>query len=70
MNNNCIKKNKNYYNCNYNNFYPINNKSNIYFCNKNNKFNKKLTNPLYEVENFLCNIKQLSKCIKIIKYFK
>ena len=64
MNNNKYKKNKYYYNLNYNNIYPINNKSNIYCCNKKND----LFNPLFEVENFLCNINKLSKCIKLIKY--
>jgi hypothetical protein len=61
------KKNKYYYynkkNCN-NNIYPLKQNSNY---NKQICFN--LT-PLYEVENFLCNLKQISKCITLFRFFK
>ena len=67
MNNIYTKKNKYYYN--YNNIYPINNKNNIYFCNKKIKLNNCIKNNLFEVENFLCNIHQISKLIKIINLF-
>lgn len=65
MNNNKCKKNKYYYNnCN-NNIYPKNNIDNL--CNNN--CNSPL-NSLFEVENFLCNLKKLSKCINLYKFFK
>ena len=69
--NNCYnKKNKNYYNSNYNNFCPLNNNCNLY-CDKKNKLkNISCINSLYEVENFLCNINKLSKYLKLIKYLK
>ena len=59
-----FKKNKYYYkNCNNN------------ICSKNidnscnNNFNCAL-NSLFEVENFLCNLKKISKCINLYKFLK
>ena len=61
---NGYKKNKYYYNkCN----------NNIYFKNINNccndKFNSSL-NCLFEVENFLCNLKKMCKCLNLYKFLK
>ena len=58
----------------------MNNKKNKYYCNNNiyplNQ-NKKINNqicfnlaPLYEVENFLCKLKKISKCITFFNFFK
>lgn len=59
---NGYKKNKYYYHkCN-NNIYSINN-----CCY--NKFNSSL-NSLLEVENFLCNLKKISKCLNLYKFLK
>lgn len=63
MNINGYKKNKYHYNkCNCNN--------NIYLKNNCcNSFNSAF-NSLYEVENFLCNLKKISKCLNLYKFFK
>jgi len=63
MNINGYKKNKYYYKCN-NNIYS----NNINNC-CNNNFNSAL-NSLYEVENFLCNLKKISKCLNLYKFLK
>lgn len=55
-----MKNKKNKYYCN-NNIYPIQN---------NNCKNNSIISPLYEVENFLCNVNKLAKYMKFIKYFK
>lgn len=61
---NGYKKNKYYYNkCN----------NNIYSKNINNCCNNKCCAPLnslFEVENFLCNLKKVSKCINLYKFLK
>lgn len=48
------------------------NKKNI--CKKNNCFNKKCNNfnlnCFFEIENFLCNFKNICKGIKLYKFFK
>lgn len=62
----------------YNNY-----KKNKYYCNKlnancynniysNYKYNNFVSplNNLFEVENFLCNIKKISKAINLYKFFK
>jgi len=64
MNINGYKKNKYHYNkCNCNN--------NIYLKNNNccNNLNSAF-NSLYEVENFLCNLKKISKCLNLYKFLK
>lgn len=59
---NGYKKNKYYYHkCN-NNIYYINN-----CCY--NKLNSSL-NSLFEVENFLCNLNKISKCLNLYKFLK
>ena len=64
MNINGYKKNKYYYNkCN-NNIYS----KNITNC-CNNNFNSPL-NSLFEVENFLCNLKKINKCLNLYKFLK
>ena len=63
MNINGYKKNKYHYNkCNCDN--------NIYL--KNNCCNSLYSafNSLYEVENFLCNLKKISKCLDLYKFLK
>ena len=56
------KKNKYYYNkCN-NNIYLKNN----YYCNNINS----ALSSLLEVENFLCNLKKISKCLNLYKFLK
>lgn len=63
MNINGYKKNKYYYN----------NCNNIYSKNINNSFCNNLNsslNSLYEVENFLCNIKKVCKCMNLYKFLK
>ena len=70
MNNINCKKNKNYYLNN--NFYPTRNNCNIYY-KKNNNLNQNISSyisNLYDVENFLCDINKIFKCIKLIKFFK
>lgn len=72
MNINGCKKNKYYYKkCN-NNIYSknINNCCNNNFNNNfNNKFNSSL-NSLFEVENFLCNLRKVCKCLNLYKFLK
>lgn len=63
MNINGYKKNKCYYN----------NCNNIYSKNINNSFCNSLDsslNSLFEVENFLCNIKKICKCMNLYKFLK
>lgn len=76
MNINGCKKNKYYYKkCN-NNIYSknINNCCNNNFNNNfNNKFNNKFNsslNSLFEVENFLCNLRKVCKCLNLYKFLK
>lgn len=71
---NGYKKNKYYYNkCNNlsNNIYCKNNccKNNSFNNCCNNNFNSPL-NCLFEVENFLCNLRKVFKCIHLYKFFK
>ena len=55
-----------------------NDKKNKYYCNKSNNNlsnninykNKFNINSLLEVENFLCNLKNIKKTINIYKIFK
>lgn len=67
MNINGYKKN----NCSYNNlnnkYYCKNNFKNC--CNNccNNKFN---INNLYEIEKFLCDLRNTCRCIKFYKFLK
>ena len=61
---NGYKKNKYYYNKFNNNIYS----KNITNC-CNNKFNSSL-HSLYEVENFLCNLKKIGKCLNLYKFLK
>lgn len=60
---NGYKKNKYYYNkCN-----------NIYSKNISNYCNNVFYSPLnslFEVENFLCNLKKISKCLNLYKFLK
>lgn len=69
MNINGCKKNKYYYN-------KCNNLSNNIYCknkNINNCCNNNCNSPLnclFEVENFLCNLKKVCKCINLYKFFK
>ena len=69
MNINGCKKNKYYYKkCN-NNIYS----KNINNCCNNNNFNNKFNsslNSLFEVENFLCNLRKVCKCLNLYKFFK
>ena len=61
MNINGYKKNKYYYN----------NCNNIYSKNVNNSFcNNSALDSLFEVENFLCKIKKMFKCINLYKFLK
>lgn len=60
---NGYKKNKYYYHNSHNNIYSPNNTS---FCHKN----PSPLNCLFEVENFLCNLKKFSKCLNLYKFFK
>lgn len=63
MNINGYKKNKYYYN----------NCNNIHSKNINNSFCNNLNsslNSLYEVENFLCNIRKVCKCMNLYKFLK
>ena len=55
-----MKNKKNNYYC-HNNSYPIKKQ-----CCKNNS----ILNPLFEVESFLCKIKQVSQYVKLMKFFK
>lgn len=64
MNNNELKKNKYYYSNSCNNIYSKNSKP---FCN--NSCNSPFE-PLFEVENFLCNLKKIKKCINFYNFFK
>lgn len=57
---NGYQKNKYYYNKGNNNIYP-NNSINFFHHAKNS---------LFEVENFLCNLKKFSKCMNLYKFFK
>ena len=67
-----MSNNNKYNKLNNNYFYPINNcYCNLNCCNKKNKIkNSSCVDSLFEVENFLCNIKQIFKCVKLIKLFK
>ncbi len=47
--------------------------NNIYYSNKNNHCNNNFHSPidsLLEVENFLCNLKKVTKCINLYKFLK
>ena len=47
--------------------------NNIYYSNKNHFCNNNFHSPidsLLEVENFLCNLKIVTKCINLYKFFK
>ncbi len=47
--------------------------NNIYYSKKYNHCNSNFHSPidsLFEVENFLCNLKKVTKCIKFYKLFK
>ncbi len=45
-----------------NNIYSSNKKNNHDFCSP--------LNSLFEVENFLCNLKKVTKCINLYKFLK
>ena len=66
----------NYYKniCEKNKYYcsKLNNNScnNIYFKNNLNNKNNSLLKNLFEVDNFLCNLKNLKKSINIYRLFK
>lgn len=53
-----------------NNNQKCNNYNNKNCCNKNNFNNKFNLNSLYEIENFLCTLKNTCKCINFYKFFK
>lgn len=66
MNDNKCKKNKYYYN-------KSNHLSNNIYSNKINNFSSNCNSPLnclFEVENFLCNLNKVCKCIKLYHFFK
>lgn len=64
MNRNGYKKNQYYGNCSPNN---IDSQENSNSCHS--KFSSPL-HSLFEVENFLCNLKKASKCINLYKFLK
>lgn len=45
-------------------------RKNISTCNKNCVKDNSCFSPLFEVENFLCNLKKVFKCINLYKFFK
>lgn len=58
-----------YQKCNCNNKYH----NNIYYSNKYSNCNSNFHSPidsLFEVESFLCNLKKVTKCINLYKFFK
>lgn len=45
-------------------------KKNVSTFNKNNTKNASCLSPLFEVENFLCNLKKAINCINLYNFFK